>query len=95
MLFVNITVAIGVLDFILHWLGAAKARHMFKNRYPELKIPKTHWSEIVLSYIKMVFCYFCPILNIMFTLVYLFKTDELCDKTVAKVYQRCIAAEEK
>lgn len=85
-----INFGIGLIDYILHTLLACRAEHIFKTRYPELKIPKSHWTKAVMTRLKMVVMYLCPVINILFVFVYLFKDDELCERTVSEVYRQAI-----
>ena len=90
-----INMCVFAFDMILTVLLAIRAKHMFKQRYPGLTIPKDHWSKRIITYTKMVITYFIPILNIAFAIVLLYYDDEICERTVTKVYSKCVESEEK
>lgn len=89
MTLIYINLAIAVLCVTLWWLNTIKASQIFKTRIPELKIPRSHWSDRTLAFIKGFLMCVCPIINLKFAWVMIAKSDELCEKTVAKVYKRC------
>ena len=90
MTFIIIHLITTVGAFVLLWLNSVKATQMFKAKYPDLTIPRRHWSDRVISIIEVVLIHICPIINIAFLLIYITKSDELCEKTIDKTYMRCM-----
>lgn len=84
------TAAIGVLDIILFWLVCLNAAHEFKTRYPELKIKKSHWSKSALAAIQLGVAVLIPLFNILLAYVLIFKSDEIIQKGVHKIYMKCM-----
>ena len=90
MIFLYISLVVSLLAFILFWLNAIKAAHLFKTRYPDLKIPRSHWSDRVLTLIKLAVTLMIPICNFAMVAVCLAHSDDLCEKSVARMYKRCM-----
>lgn len=85
-----INFGIGLLDILLMNLLAVRSKWTFRKRYPDLEIVKSHWSVTVTSIIKLIVMSMCPIMNLFMIWAFIFNDEELCEKTVASIYARCI-----
>ena len=90
MIFLNINVVIAIVFLVLHILASINLAYEFKQRYPDLKAPKSNWAGRILSVIKIIIISFIPLYNLALCCVYIFKYEELETKVINKVYLNCI-----
>jgi hypothetical protein len=84
MIWLYIHLGIGFVTYLLFTFAAIDAAVEFKRRYPDIKIPKTLLiTKIGIQFRTMLICVF-PIVNILYFLAILFKTEELKEKTIEK-----------
>lgn len=86
MLFLYVTIIIVILNGAALYLNSAKASNMWKTRYPNLQIVKSHWSDKALNFTKYFVMSICPILNIVLLWTMIFDSDEICEKIVWDMY---------
>lgn len=90
MMFLIINFGVTLLDILLMYLLAIRSKWVFKKRYPELEIVKSHWSVTVTSIIKLLVLSLCPVINLLMIWVFIFNDDEVCERTVASIYNTCM-----
>ena len=95
MIFLNINMAIAILWLVIHLLSAIDIAHDFKQKYPDIKAPKTNWASRVLSFIKTIIIAVIPLFNLAMCWTYLFKYSELKPKVMDKMYADIIAKEKE
>ena len=88
MTLIYITVVVGVLGAILYLLTCISAAHKFKTKYPNMVLEESHWSSRMLAVIQMSIVLFIPLFNIVFVYVLIFKSDEIIEKGVSKMYAK-------
>lgn len=88
-----IYLGISVITFILHTFTSWKVAYEFKNKYPNIKIPKTHPMNKIFQLFKLVLICFMPIVNLIFFLTILFCGEKLEKRTIERVYSE-LAKEE-
>lgn len=93
MIFVYINFAIAILGIVMWLLCSYKAEYIFKSRYPGMSIPKSHWSDSAISILKIILVCSCPLFNAAMLWVFIVYEEALCEKTVRKVYQKCLEAQ--
>ena len=86
MWFLYAVLIVGIINLMLWWLNSIKATNMFKKRYPDLKIARTHWSDKIIAFVGFVALCFCPIMNLFIGACMIYDSDELCERTVRKIY---------
>lgn len=94
MIFLNINIVIGIIFLIVLLLSSIDTSHDFKQKYPELKVPKRSWAGRVLTWIKTIVTAIIPIWNLMMCYVLIFKYDEIKTKTIEKAYAECMKEKE-
>lgn len=90
MILLYIHLIVTILAFLLLSLNVVKGTHIFRTRYPSLTIKRSHWADRVLTGIRTVFTCACPVLNFVMVYACIFYSDELCKKSVAKIYKECV-----
>ena len=88
MILLYIYLGISAITFALHWLTAYEADREFKRRYPHIKAPKCSIIEKIGVVFKSALTSLIPILNICFIYMFLFKSEELEERVIAKVYAK-------
>lgn len=83
-------VVLGVFNLIMFILTSVKGAHMFKNRHPDIKIPKSHWSDHILTWIRLSIVCVLPILNIVLAWQLIFNNDDLCENAYFKLYKKYV-----
>lgn len=90
MMFLIINFGVTLLDILLIHLLAIRSKWVFKKRYPDLEIVKSHWSVTVTSIIKLLVLSLCPVINLLMIWTFIFNDDEVCERTVANIYNTCM-----
>lgn len=93
MIFLNINILIAIIYLILHILSTIDLSYKFKRKYPDLKVPKTNWASKILSAIRTIIIALIPVFNLALCLVFIFRYEELENKTIKNVYIKCISKE--
>lgn len=89
MLLIKITAVIFVLDITLFYLICMSAAHEFIRRYPGLKPHKKPWYTNLLSSIQVGTAFSIPIINILFAYIFVFRSNEIIEKAIHKIYKQC------
>lgn len=95
MILLYISLVITILDLVLLGLMSVNATQLFKSRYPELKIPKLHWSNRAIQLIRALLFAILPIINIGILWIFLTKNDEIREETVNKMAMECLKQQVK
>lgn len=90
MIFVYLHFAVAILDFVMLFLIASKSTHIFKTKYPDWVIPKSHWADSTLTWIKTILAFSCPLFNIVCLWVCISKEVEICENVVNKMWLKCL-----
>ena len=86
---IYIYLGVVIANLILFTLNAIKGTHLFKTRYPNLKITKSHWSDRILTVIQILIYAAVPIMNLILAYTLLFKSDEVCERSCTKIAKKC------
>ena len=86
---IYIYLGVVIANFILFTLNTLKSTHLFETRYPNLKIPKSHWSDQILTVIQLLIYAALPIMNLILAYTLLFKSDEVCERVCTKSAEKC------
>lgn len=62
--------------------------YQFRRRYPHIKIPKSYWTDKVLTVIKVVTVSVTPILNLCLLYAVLIKFNELAESIIQDLYKK-------
>lgn len=80
----------GILNILLFSLVVIGSAELFRRRYPGLKPQKSHWSVTAINLIKVILVSICPVVNIFMAYVLIFHDDEIREKAVTRMYERCL-----
>lgn len=86
MIFLYINLGVCLLMLLMFMLFVISTAHEFRRQYPNLKIPKTHWSKLIFSVLKICIASIIPIFNLIVLLVIIFKSEEVSEKTIREIY---------
>lgn len=59
-----------------------KSEHIWKIKHPSFSFPKPYWTDRINILTEAAFIIVCPVLNLMYSFVFITKYDEVCEKTV-------------
>ena len=93
MWFINGCIGLGVFNFIMLLLTSLKGAHMFKQRHPGVKVAKSHWSDFILTWVRVAVISILPILNLVLAYQLIFKNDDLCESSYKKVVKKYVKEE--
>jgi hypothetical protein len=65
-----------------------EAAHEFIRRYPGIELPKKAVVERTSTYFKAIMFCLLPLFNIVLFLTFLFKDDDLKERTIAKIHKQ-------
>ena len=91
MILLYIYAGVSLLAFILTWSIAVQATHIFRERYPGMKAPKSYLSSWITVLVKTFVVSILPIFNIFYLLTLVTKTDELIESSIHKLYLKCLS----
>ena len=91
--FLYFNIAVCVLDTLLFVLLVINTVSKFKQRYPNVKIPKTNWSSLAMSILRVTIMGICPIYNIFILFRMVLFTDDLIEEVIEKTYKKFVGAE--
>ena len=90
MVFLYIHLGVAALYLLMLTLMTIDFAKKFERKYPELKAPKVSVAGHLLSSLRNLITALIPIYNILLCLVFIFKYEELEERSMKKVYQKCI-----
>ena len=62
----------------------------FRTLYPDLHVPKEHWSTSMLAKMKLCFIVTFPVVHLVAFILLLIYSDKICDSTVQSYFEACI-----
>lgn len=86
MILLYIYAAISLAAFLMTALISINGAHLFKQRYPNIHVPKSHWSDKIVTWTRVAFMSAIPVFNAIYLLYLVFKADELTEASVYTVY---------
>lgn len=84
----NINVTIGAFVVILFCSNIMRCNRILKARYPEMNFGTRHLDETIITIIKIVFCSFCPIFNLIMFWTLITKDEQLIEDSVRAAYEK-------
>lgn len=82
---IGFNLLVAVVCFISFYLSLMKILHMFKERHPDLPSGEVYWVDKAHFIMQVAIISLCPILNLLFIYICIFKFDELCEKSIESV----------
>lgn len=95
MLFIYACLGISVLTLLLFWLACMNIVAEFRKRYPEMTISRKTTMENIFTVVRMAVVAFIPFINLALLWVVLFNYEELEERTIVKIYLKCLKDGEK
>ncbi len=74
-----------VLCALSFLLVVKKSKYIWKIKHPNFSFPKLYWTDGINTLIKAAFIIVCPVLNLMYSFVFITKYGEICEKTVSSL----------
>lgn len=88
MTFLIITGAISVLTLIMIVLMCIDTVHIFRAKYPDVRIPKSSRASKYESLLQLVIVSIIPIINVILLLMLVFNGDRIKMDIVEKIYEK-------
>lgn len=95
MIFLFINLGISLLTLVVFWMCCIEGAHEFRKRYPDIKIPKSHWSSKINTVVRVIIVSMIPIFNLFMLLYIVFKTEEIIEEGVYKLHNKYAPEEDK
>ena len=95
MILLYIYAGVSAAAFVATILVSLDGAHIFKQRYPGMRIPKSHWSSRILTWTKVALISAIPVFNVFYLLFLIIKSDELAEAGALKVYMKCMSDNKK
>lgn len=93
MILLYIHLGISALALVLFWSLTIETAREFKRRYPDRNVPKV--VSRFATFIRALCINIFPIINIAFACVYMFRWEEMKEKSIATIYARSIPKEDE
>lgn len=68
--------------FISFYLSLMKILHKLKDKHPDWPYGETYWADKAHFLVQIAIISLCPILNLLFIYICIFKFDELCKNSI-------------
>ena len=95
MILLYIYAAISLAAFLMTMLISINGAHLFKQRYPNIRMPKSHWSDKIVTWTRVAFMSAIPVFNAFYLFYLVFKADEITEASVRKVYLKYMSDKEE
>ena len=79
---IGFDVLVSVVCFISFYLSLMKILHKLKDKHPDWPYGETYWADKAHFLVQIAIISLCPILNLLFIYICIFKFDELCKNSI-------------
>ena len=80
-----IYLGISAITILTHTFATLSVECEFKNRHPDIKVPKASLIQRIFTRFRVLVISFIPIVNLVMLLTYIFKYEKLVDSSIEKV----------
>lgn len=88
MILLYIYLAISAVTLLQFLFVTMDASAKLKKRYPNISYDKSSFTETVSTWFRIILLSFMPFVNIIMSITFLFKYDDVIESTILKVHEK-------
>lgn len=88
MIFIYVHLAISLIAMVMLCLQSITAAIKFREQYPDMKIPKSHWADKIFSVLRICVTCIFPVFNIVLLIHITVNGDDLIEDSIVKLYKK-------